>query len=217
MRTGSPGLDARRETRPAVAGQHDHGRAHVEAAEFLAARERAPDAWRSIARTLPPRTGGGLISPAYTVSMLPTKSAPTSTRHSGPSAVSKSQTTRSLRANRSGHRARRRGIDAEQLARHVARRAQHARRTACGCGDSCKARGRGRRSCRRVARRAARVRQQRCARVVHALGLQQRARASMRPSWLTVPSTGETSACAPAAIGRAPGRNSRVKKALNDS
>jgi hypothetical protein len=52
--------------------------------------------------TPPPRRAGGLISPANTVSTLPTNNAPTITTASGPSSVSNSQTTRSLRANSPG-------------------------------------------------------------------------------------------------------------------
>ena len=48
------------------------------------------------------RRAAGVMSPAHTVAMLPTLSAPTMTRANAPASESNSVTTRSLRANSRG-------------------------------------------------------------------------------------------------------------------
>ena len=52
--------------------------------------------------TVTARRRAGVMSPAQTVAMLPTLSAPTSTTQNSPAALSKRVSTRSLRANRRG-------------------------------------------------------------------------------------------------------------------
>ena len=66
------------------------------------------------------------ITPAQLRLMLPTNRAPTSTTAIGPAAVSKTQTTLSLRAKSPGTLAAVGGIDAEQVARHMTREPQRA-------------------------------------------------------------------------------------------
>ena len=85
----------------ARAEQQDHGRAHVEAAELGAFGEQR---YRGAGMRVIARRAAGVTSPAHTVAMLPTLSAPTSTSANCPKLASNSVSTRSLRANRRGTR-----------------------------------------------------------------------------------------------------------------
>jgi hypothetical protein len=100
MRIGRAGAQAGLKSERVFREEHDHRRAEQEAAHFIAFLQ--DDLLVVVAPFTDFADTRWVDVPCQTVAMLPTMVAPTRIRTKGPNPASKTQTTRSLRANRPG-------------------------------------------------------------------------------------------------------------------
>ena len=203
------------ETACAIAEQHDHRRAHVETAEFGAAGKCGAETLVDAAHHTAALAGRVDLAGEHRLDAADEQR--THHHHRQRAEVGVELADHALVAREQArHGARSCGVHAVQLAWHVARRARAARPAACGCGGSCTAPGRCRRSRRRrsggrrLRRRAAR---RRCSARPWPAAAARRAPCRAGSAYRPLATRGRARRQRAAARLR---RNSRVKNALND-